>query len=395
MSDQPLPMLGIRWALTPRVGWGVFATNLAAELLRQRLAMPVPIPAEPFDGLPLDPLQARLLAPALELGRELQALRLARQDQIVTLPFPILHGLGNGLTWSPVSDQVRSEVEHGVVFLEHSPLDAGAVERGRRFRRIIAGSEWNGRVLRNAGLADVRVCPQGVDTALFRPGPRRGRFGGRFAIFSGGKLEFRKGQDLVLAAFRQFVRRHPEALLVAHWHTPYAGVGADLALSPTGCGPVPPLASGEPDIGAWLRQAGVAEDAVVPLGPIDHPALAAVLREVDAALFPNRAEGGTNLVAMECLAAGVPTVLSANTGHLDLLRDMPAWALTRQRAVAAPTLQHAIADWGESDVDEIVGTLEAIHADRAAAAERARRCVEAMVSWSWPRRARALWEAVA
>ena len=45
-----------------------------------------------------------------------------------------------------------------------------------------------------------------------------------------------------------------------------------------------------------------------------------VLHEADVALFPNRAEGGTNLVAMECLASGIPTILSANTGHLDLLR---------------------------------------------------------------------------
>ena len=29
--------------------------------------------------------------------------------------------------------------------------------------------------------------------------------------------------------------------------------------------------------------------------------------------FSNRAEGGTNLVAMECMAAGVPTIVSNNT----------------------------------------------------------------------------------
>ena len=36
----------------------------------------------------------------------------------------------------------------------------------------------------------------------------------RFLIFSGGKMELRKGQDIVLAAFKIFARRHPEATLV-------------------------------------------------------------------------------------------------------------------------------------------------------------------------------------
>ena len=45
-----------------------------------------------------------------------------------------------------------------------------------------------------------------------------------------------------------------------------------------------------------------------------------LLKQADLAVFPNRCEGGTNLVAMEAIACGVPTVLSANSGHLDLLR---------------------------------------------------------------------------
>ena len=36
-------------------------------------------------------------------------------------------------------------------------------------------------------------------------------------IFSGGKLELRKGQDLVVAAFKIFHARHPDALLISSW----------------------------------------------------------------------------------------------------------------------------------------------------------------------------------
>jgi glycosyltransferase involved in cell wall biosynthesis len=43
---------------------------------------------------------------------------------------------------------------------------------------------------------------------------------GRFVVFSGGKLERRKGQDILMAAFKQFRDRHPraDALLVVAWH---------------------------------------------------------------------------------------------------------------------------------------------------------------------------------
>ena len=60
---------------------------------------------------------------------------------------------------------------------------------------------------------------------------------------------------------------------------------------------------------------------VLDLGRVPNAGMPRILRECDVAVFPNRAEGGTNLVAMKCMACGVPTILSANTGHLDLIRD--------------------------------------------------------------------------
>ena len=57
-----------------------------------------------------------------------------------------------------------------------------------------------------------------------------------------------------------------------------------------------------------------------------------VLREVDVAVFPNRCEGGTNLVAMEALASGLTCILSKNTGHLDLIRADNCLPLATQAA---------------------------------------------------------------
>jgi hypothetical protein len=40
-------------------------------------------------------------------------------------------------------------------------------------------------------------------------------------VFTGGKIEFRKAQHLVLMAFREFAARHDDAVLVAAWHSPW------------------------------------------------------------------------------------------------------------------------------------------------------------------------------
>jgi glycosyltransferase involved in cell wall biosynthesis len=53
---------------------------------------------------------------------------------------------------------------------------------------------------------------------------------------------------------------------------------------------------------------------VINVGELPNVVMASVYRECDVALFLNRAEGGTNLVAMERLACGVTTILSDGRG---------------------------------------------------------------------------------
>jgi hypothetical protein len=40
-------------------------------------------------------------------------------------------------------------------------------------------------------------------------------------LCAGGKLEFRKAQDVVAAAMRTFLPRHPHARLLLAWHNPW------------------------------------------------------------------------------------------------------------------------------------------------------------------------------
>ena len=88
----------------------------------------------------------------------------------------------------------------------------------KHYDMFIAISRWNEAYLKSLNLhGPVHLCYQGIDSTLFHPGPSSGLYRDRFVIFSGGKFEFRKGQDIVLAAFKRFHARHPDALLITCW----------------------------------------------------------------------------------------------------------------------------------------------------------------------------------
>ena len=143
---------------------------------------------------------------------------------------------------------------------------------------------------------------------------------------------------------------------------------------------------------AWAVANGIPADAVIDVGLNPQIAMPHVLREADAALFANRCEGGTNLVAMECMACGVPTILSGNTGHLDLLQHDEALPLRLQRPVHAADV--GTDGWGESSVEEMVETLESLWRDRDAAAALGARGAAAMAQLPWSRQIDALLQAI-
>lgn len=368
--------LGIDWQLGATSGWGVYGLNLALHALRRGGVLPVPLTAPDLRGT--DALQRALLAPALAAHRD-AAGGAARIDVL-------LRALGNGLRGAASDGGPRGRREVGVAFFEDTALDAAALERGRRFERIVAGSTWNAEVLRARGLDPVVVALQGIDPTVFHPAPRSGALGDRFVVFSGGKLEYRKGQDLVVAAFREFRRRHPEALLVTAWHNHWPRTMGELPLRGHVAGVPEVRRDGSLDVAGWLERNGVPAGAALDLGLTPNAQMGALLREAHVALFPNRCEGGTNLVAMECMASGVPTILSANTGHLDLVADDRCRAL-RDQGPALATAQFAGTEgWGESSVEEIVAALEEAYADREGSERRARAAADFMRDHAWSAR---------
>jgi glycosyltransferase involved in cell wall biosynthesis len=372
----------IHWGLSSLHGWGVYGLNLALAWAGDDALEAATDYEVVAQHLTLDPLQAHALAGFRARSGRLRAQLLAQKPEALTLNAVLLAGLGNDLHAQPGphGGQLLGRPSFGTIFFEREALGPKAREALAPHAAIIAGSSWNAGVLRAHGVPRVELVLQGIDPALFHPAPRRGLFPGRFVVFSGGKLEARKGQDNVIAAWRIFAARHPDALLITAWHNhwPDGARGIDASRR---AAPLPFRADGTPDISAWVAANGIRPEQFLDLGVVPNALLAPILREADAAIFPNRCEGGTNLVAMEAMACGVPSILSANTGHLDLLRDDAALALTDQRAIASAP------GWRESNIEEILAALEALYADRAKARQIGAAGAKLLSGLTWARTA--------
>lgn len=350
----------LNYQLTPATGWGNYGIQLAHGLLKRRHSV---FAVAVDHAEQVHPLH-RLRRDGLSQVGDWRAM--SKQIKNIHADFA-LNALGNGGQMVPYPEAIKVERDAAAIFFEDTHFTDEQIESLRKWPVIICGSTWNADVLRSKGLTNVATVIQGIDESHWHPAPRDQAFAGRFTIFSGGKLEFRKGQDIVVAAFRKFRAKHREALLVTAWQNvwPDTMQGIDLGGHAAGVPRVTP--EGRADIMGWLEKNGIPNSAAIDCGLMANYALASVVRACDVAVFPNRAEGGTNMVAMECIAAGVPTIAAMNTGQKDL-REWCSLALDNQGDVPRNCpLYRATDGWGETDVDELVDVMERVYRNRDAA----------------------------
>ncbi|MEG4348354.1 tetratricopeptide repeat protein [Microcoleus sp. LAD1_D3] len=375
--------IGISWPLSITSGWGIYAMNLTLQL-RQNPAWEVALLAPPsITSESMNPLHKSLLLPVIEKQKTFQELVAANSDKQISCNFPVLYALGNNLASSGVDNQITSACQIGVIFFEDTRITAEALETAKKYSVIVAGSNWNADVLRSHGLTNVAMVNQGIDPTIFHPAPKSNLFGDRFVIFSGGKLEYRKGQDIVIAAFKRFRAKHPEALLLTTWHNfwPQYMLGIEQTANVAG---LPNInRDGSLGISQWLVANGLPIDSFIDIGLIPNHLAGQILREADCAVFTNRCEGGTNLVAMESMACGIPTILSANTGHLDLIYSNICYPLWSQGRVKPTAPFSGVEGWGESEVAEVVEALEQVYTNREESKRRGLAAANFMLDWTW------------
>jgi len=331
----------------------------------------------------VQPLILTKIDPIYAMARKMHGFLQENPHENLSFQHAVLHGSGNDFAGFPGQGRIRGKPNVACCAVEHLIHGEHGRAVSKNYDIFIAISRWNEAFLKSLNVGPVHLCHQGIDGTLFHPGPRSGFYRDRFVIFSGGKFEFRKGQDIALAAFKRFLERHPEALLVTCWQNlsrpdpgPYALAGH--------CNTVPQPA---PEYGLqttpWLLQQGLPRESFVDLSFTHNLLMPLVLRECDVAIFPNRSEGGTNLVAMEAMACGVPTYVSYNTGQKDLVDLIGCGAFRQQKPVKAVPNMASVEDWGETDVEEVVEALERVYSNRQDAARRAAEVAHKVASWEW------------
>lgn len=395
MSDpapSPLPVptapLGISWVLSSISGYGIYGTQILLQYLRRGGDPTNFILTHEPSVTTLPVLTHAKIDPVFALGHKLHAYLRENPKEILHFRHAFLHGCSSDFSGFAGQDRIWGQPNIACAAIEHLVCTPHGRKIAGNYQMFIAISKWNADYLKSLDVGPVHLCHQGIDPSLFYPGPNSGLYRDRFVIFSGGKFEYRKGQDIVTAAFKRFYAKHPDALLVTCWQNllPADAHAFDLAGLCDGV----PEAKAAPDYGLhtlpWLLKQGLPPGSFIDLPFTHNLMMPAVLRECTMAIFPNRCEGGTNLVAMEAMACGLPTYVSYNTGHKDLVDLLGCPAFRSQGPVARSSSMQTVDDWGESEVDEVLAAMEAVYDNPVGARRSAALIAEKIAQdWTWSR----------
>lgn len=370
------------WKVGQATGWGRYGLGLALAL--RRLGVGVTL----TDGVSEDagPIHAaRFLLERLQDG-----------------PKIVLHSVGNTFDPCPASSH---DLRAALVVAESTTLTPAQVANLRTYDLILSGCAWFCDVLAAHDVPS-QAFPQGVDTPTFSPNRQRPPRSPNdpFLIFSGGKIEYRKGHDLVIETFKQLRRRFPEipAKLVCQWHNFWPSTIGDLHFT----GHLTSLPTFDEsrkqfDFAAWLPTQGIPASDVILLDPMLPEQVAAVIRECDAGLFLSRAEGNVNMSLAECCASGLPVLASGNTGHLEYLTEPMVTLASTWPTHRVPTGYLGAEGWGEVKPTECAAMLAVMeHASRLTeipedgggweTVDRYADADDFASRWSWDARAAAL-----
>ncbi len=238
-------------------------------------------------------------------------------------------------------------------------------------------SQWVRDNFLNAGIAAerVHVLPFGVDTQLFRPGvsPRPLATRKRFKFLFVGEAGWRKGFDVLLAAYAHAFRGRDDVCLV---------------VKDTDCEDYYVRHGGRQLVEEFARQPNAPALEYLPamLPEADMPGLYAAC---DCLVLPLRT-ASSSLAVLEAMASGVPVIATRHGALLELCTDANAWLVpareqTRRNSRIGHWTVSAGQRFAEPDTKRLADIMT--HVQRGGAkvrekAEQARALVVRQYDWS-------------
>lgn len=371
-------------------GWGVCGKYVAYELdkipdLNLRLVTEAFTIKDVWDRGQYDALSRCLWPVALSNCASDPA------DRGVSVDAPVIQAIEGG-SLQPWSGRLKGSVTIGYTFFENNILSKDDLRRaGDYFDVIASGSTWCTEILNSYGFSRTKTVLQGIDPHIFYPGGRKERGKDSFTIFSGGKFEYRKGHDLAIKAVKVLQDRHKDVVLVAAWHNQWPDTMKSMAASP-----YIEFEMHTDDCRRALLHIlainGLDMKRTVCLPQMPNGNMPDVYRNSDIGLFPNRCEGGTNLVLMEYMACGRPVVASYLTGQKDVLDENYAAVVSGGRVIDIKQGDDIVARWEEPELDEIVAHLEWAYHNRDKIEAMGEMAGDAMLRFTWKDTARTFYD---
>jgi glycosyltransferase involved in cell wall biosynthesis len=368
-------------------GWGVCGKYLVKELSNFSEVKLI------TEGLSFenvnDELDYRLISSKLLPDREIHAIKNRTAGHI---SHPVLQGI-TGKTMVPFSCHIKGSKNVGYTFFEDTVFNPSYIKNGKTYYDIIVtGSTWCENVLRSYGLENVKTIIQGIDPTIFNPYfSEKEYFRDSFVIFSGGKFEFRKGQDIVLRAFRYLQNKYKDVLLINSWFNLWPFSFHTMKASPH-----IRFSPGSDDYLTMMNKLyhnnGIDVKKVITLPLYPNTIMARMYKNSDIGLFPNRCEGGTNLVLMEYMACGKPVIASYNSGHKDILTDKNSLRIETMKSITISDKNGPIAVWDEPSLDETIEKLEWAYLNRDTLKEFGNQAGKDLSSLTWGRTAQSFYE---
>lgn len=360
-------------------GWGICGKYLTLEMCK---LSDVVFIAEKFTLENIGDLNHYfILQKLVPSQRMLNSLK--QDDNFFHFDKPVIQAIqSNNLLPSLI--KARSPRNIGYTFFEYNILRENIGMAKDYYDTIVTGSSWCEKILNNHGLRNTKTIIQGVDPDLFNNDKSdKGLYKDRFVIFSGGKLELRKGQDLVIRAFKALQDKYDDVLLVNSWYNHWDQSTATMSLSPYIHFEMP---KGDyfRAVNHLLIRNGIDPEKVVTLPPKPYAEMPEVYRNTDLGLFPNRCEGGTNLVLMEYMACGKPAIASYSSGHKDILTSENSLLVERLKSFNIQGRDGSlIAQWDDPDLDEVISKLEWAYLNRDQLQNIGRKAAESMSHFTW------------
>jgi glycosyltransferase involved in cell wall biosynthesis len=360
-------------------GWGVCGKHLTRELAK---LAEVRLLTQRLDRDAADhEIELRFFQDKVIAGDEVEFLRQHNRQH------PVLQGISDHQL-EPYYMPVSAPHKVGYTFFEALVADASVQKAAAYFDVVATGCDWCTGVLRDKGLRQAVTVVQGIDPLTFHPAfSEKELFKDRFVVFSGGKFEFRKGQDIVIRAYKALQDKHADVMLVNSWYNIW-----DFAMATMTMSPLIQFTMRQGDyvtnMNDLLHQQGLDMKRVVTLPLYPNEIVARTYQNTDVGLFPNRCEGGTNLVMMEYMACGKPVIGSFNTGHKDILTEENARLVQSMRSVTVMAQEKPYAVWDDPDLDETIAHLEWAYQHRDELRQMGQQAGRDLARFTWGRAAR-------